>query len=59
MEYNDGRKPLEDLSHAKLVVIARNTKGLSIGERLEIALMSKAHLCLLIRRHSGVPDEYR
>jgi hypothetical protein len=55
----DGRKPLEKLSHARLVVIARNIKGKTIGETIEIPLMSRAHLCLLIRGHKAVPPEYR
>ncbi len=54
-----GKKPIEDLSHARLVKIARDMKGKSVGETLEIPFMSKDKLCLLIRAKGGVPEEYR
>jgi hypothetical protein len=54
-----GRQPLEDLRHHQLIVIARNLKGKSALETIEIPLMSKDKLCLFIRGKGGVPEEYR
>jgi hypothetical protein len=59
VKYLDPRKPLEELSIVKLLVIARNMRGISPVQNLEILLMNKAHLCRFIRAHGGVPADNR